>query len=202
MKLLVFSDLHCNVEAACSIVARSSDADVVVGAGDFANLRRDLELTIDELKSISKPTVLVPGNSESFEELHQACEGWKSAHVLHGNGVDIDGVSFFGLGAAVPETHFGSWSYDLSEEGAREKLAACPQGAVLISHSPPKGVVDISSSGQSLGSLAVRETILNQHPQLVVCGHIHESWGKTESLGESTVVNAGPKGLWFDVSSR
>ena len=201
MKLLIFSDLHCHVQLAQSIVSRSEDADVIIGAGDFAQLRRGIEQTIDVLSSIARPTILVPGNSESFEELKQACHGWSAAHVLHGTGVCIDGVDFYGLGAAVPETPFGSWSYDLSEQEARELLANCPVGGVLVSHSPPKGVVDIASSGQSLGSVAVRETILARSPQLVVCGHIHESWEKTESLQATTVMNAGPRGRLVDLSS-
>ena len=39
--------------------------------------------------------------------------------MLHGSEVELQGVRFFGLGAAVPETPFGSWSYDLSEDDAR-----------------------------------------------------------------------------------
>ena len=35
MKILAFSDLHCDLEAAQRIVAASGPADVVVGAGDF-----------------------------------------------------------------------------------------------------------------------------------------------------------------------
>ena len=201
MKLLIFSDLHCHVEMAQSIVLRAEDADVIIGAGDFAQLRRGIEQTIDVLKEIARPTILVPGNSESLEELQQACHGWSAVHVLHGTGVSIDGVDFYGLGAAVPETPFGSWSYDLSEQQAGELLVNCPAGGVLVSHSPPKGVVDISSSGDSLGSVAVRETILAKSPQLVVCGHIHESWEKTERLQDTTVVNAGPRGQLVDLRS-
>jgi len=33
-------------------------------------------------------------------------------------------------------------SFDLTEEQAADKLAACPDGGVLVVHSPPKGYVD------------------------------------------------------------
>jgi hypothetical protein len=81
--------LHCDTERAKQLVELSRDVDVVVGAGDFGNLRRGLDRSIDVLRSIDKPTVLVPGNSESEDELREACRLWPSAHVLHGSGVTI-----------------------------------------------------------------------------------------------------------------
>lgn len=74
-------------------------------------------------------------------------------------------------------------------------MTACPAGCVLVSHSPPKGAVDWSSRGRSLGSVAVRDAIVRHRPILVVCGHIHESAGRTASIGSTPVVNAGPNGI-------
>ena len=84
-------------------------------------------------------------------------------------------MTFFGLGGGVPVTPFGAWSYDLTEEEAGGLLASCPEGCVLVSHSPPKGAVDVSSRGQSLGSVAVRRCVERARPALVVCGHIHRA---------------------------
>ena len=100
----------------------------------------------------------------------------------------------------MPITPFGAWSYDLSEGEAEDLLADCPEGAVLVSHSPPKGVVDRDSSGQSLGSTTVRDTIEAKRPALTVCGHIHGSWGQDDTLASTPVVNAGPDGLFWEVS--
>jgi Icc-related predicted phosphoesterase len=111
----------------------------------------------------------------------------------------LDGVSFFGLGGAAPVTPFGSWSYDFSEDQARALLAGCPAGGVLVSHSPPHGLLDTDSSGRHLGSLAVRESIDQQQPVLVVCGHIHGSAGQQARLGRTTVINAGPQGVEFHI---
>ncbi|MCA9925880.1 MAG: hypothetical protein KC421_26085, partial [Anaerolineales bacterium] len=73
------------------------------------------------------------------------------------------------------------------------------EGAILVSHSPPQGAVDRGSSGRSLGSVAVRETVLTKKPALVVCGHIHQSAGQSTTLGESVVINAGPGGILWDL---
>ena len=199
MRLLLLSDLHCDFRAARRLVVLGGGVDVVVGAGDFGNMRRGVQETIDALRAIERPAVLVPGNAESFEELADACRVWPAARVLHGSSVTIDGVPFFGLGGAVPVTPFGSWSNDFSEEQATELLAGCPAGGVLVSHSPPHGAMDLAASGQSLGSTAVRAAIERTQPRLVVCGHIHHSAGQHALIGATPIVNAGPRGVIWDL---
>ena len=198
MKLLVFSDLHNDFRTASKLVELSNSVDVVVGAGDYCVARRGLAEIIAPLSAITKPTVLVPGNSESTEELLDVCRSWKRSHVLHGSQVTIGETSFFGIGGGIPITPFGSWSYDFSEEEAYDLLNDCPSGGVLVSHSPPAGVLDASSEGRSLGSQAVRETILVNKPGLVVCGHIHGSAGQIDRIGDTTVINAGPQGIIWE----
>jgi Icc-related predicted phosphoesterase len=200
MKLLLFSDLHCNVAAAERLVERARGADVAIGAGDFGQVRRRVGVCIDVLRDLPCPAVVVPGNNESLDELRAACRGWEAVHVLHGTGVAIGGANFFGLGGGVPVTPFGSWSYDFSEEQAAELLKDFPVGGVLVSHSPPKGCLDTDGNGESRGSTAVRDLILTKKPALVVCGHIHASAGRTETFHGTTVVNAGPGGVIVEVA--
>lgn len=199
MKLLLFSDLHCDAAAARRIVERAPAVDVLIGAGDFASVRRGIDVCINVLRAVDKPAVLVPGNNETLDELRAACRGWPKATVLHGSGIEIDGVHFFGLGGGVPVTPFGSWSYDFTEEQAAELLADCPTGCVLVSHSPPKGAMDRTSRGQSLGSTTVLDAIARTWPRLVVCGHIHESGGQRAMIGSTPVVNAGPSGIEWEL---
>ena len=200
MKLLLFSDLHTDAVAASHLVQLAREAEVIVGAGDFANARRGVSTCIDVLRQVQLPTVLVPGNNESYEELLRACSRWPSATVLHGTGVELAGVPFFGIGGGIPVTPFGSWSFDFSEAEAERLLAGCPPGAVLVSHSPPKGAVDLASSGSSLGSTAVRDVVMRLKPRLVVCGHIHACAGQRALLDTTPVINAGPQGVLYSLS--
>ena len=198
MKLLLASDVHCDVKAARSLVARAAEADVLVVAGDLAVMRTGLENTVAVLAETRTPAVLVAGNGESAGELARACEGWDAAHVLHGSGCTLGAVDFWGVGGAIPVTPFGAWSYDLPEEEARALLAGCPTGAVLVTHSPPYGHLD-EAGGRSLGSWAVLETIQRARPRLVVCGHIHGHWEERAREGDTAIVNAGPRGVWFEL---
>jgi len=198
MKLLLCSDIHCDLEAAARLVTLSKDADVLVCAGDLAVMRQGLQKTVDALSKTAVPTVLVAGNGESAEELQKACEGWTGAHVLHGSGCDIDGVSFWGVGGAIPVTPFGSWSYDLEDVEAEVLLADCPSGGVLVTHSPPLGHVD-TAGGEHLGSQVVLDAIRRAKPKLAVCGHIHGCWEQESEVGDTRIVNAGPRGVWAEI---
>jgi uncharacterized protein len=197
MRLLAFSDLHRDRSAARRLVELAGSADIIVGAGDFASFRLGLASTIDSLRGISGPTILVPGNHESDSSLKRACSGWDAASVLHGQGTSVGGVEFFGLGGACPPTPF-PWSFDLSEEEAESRLEKCPEGAVLISHSPPRGHLD-EAFGRNLGSESVLQAIEARRPALVLCGHIHEAWGRESRIGETRIVNLGPEGRWFEL---
>jgi uncharacterized protein len=197
-RLLAFSDLHRDLDGARDLAGRSAEVDIVIGAGDFASVHRGLEEAIDALSAIEKPTVLVPGNNETEEALRSACDGWDAATVLHGESSEIGGVPFFGLGAGVPVTPW-DWSFDLDEESAATRLADCPEGAVLVVHSPPQGHCDASSAGEHLGSTAVLEAIEQKQPPLAICGHIHESWGAESEIGSTKVFNLGPEGRILEV---
>lgn len=199
MRLLLVSDLHCNAKAARRLVEESREVDVVIGAGDFGNQRRGLEICLPILREITKPAVLIAGNNESPEELRRACDNWPSANVLHGTSVTINDWTFFGLGGGVPETPLGDWSFDLSEADAAKLLQPCPENCILITHSPPKGWVDVSSQGVSLGSVAIRDAMIRTHPRLVVCGHIHASGGQTAHFQNTTIINAGPDGITWNL---
>jgi Icc-related predicted phosphoesterase len=199
MRILAFSDLHRDLDQAANLVTESAGADLVIGAGDFASVHEGLAEAIEALAAIDAPTVLVPGNNETEAALREAAAAaWPAATVLHGEGTEIDGLDVFGLGAGVPITPW-DWSFDLDEEEAARLLADAPQGGVLVVHSPPHGHVDRSGAGDHLGSTAVLAAIEASVPRLVVCGHIHESWGQESSLGPTRIANLGPAGAWFEL---
>lgn len=200
MKLLIASDVHAGIPACRTLAKRASEVDVVVIAGDFARQHTLLGETIAELGAITTPSVVVPGNNETLDALQAACaRDWPAATVLHGSGCTIDGTDFWGLGAGVPVTPFGSWSFDLTEDAAAALLEGCPEGAVLVTHSPPRGLADVTSGGEHVGSTAVLECIRAKSPPLVVCGHVHDSWETEIEHDDTRVINVGPRGRIVEI---
>lgn len=197
MKILAFSDLHLARARAADLVAASAEADLVIGAGDFCNHRAGLDEAMEMLSGITAPIVAVPGNAESYQELTSAA--LPNMTVLHGTGTSQGDLSLFGLGYGVPVTPFGDWSCDLSNEKAATLLASCETADILVLHSPPKGVADLTSLDMSVGSTAIRDAIERIQPKLALCGHIHDSWGVTGRIGATQVVNLGPRPNWFEL---
>lgn len=197
MKLLAFSDLHRDLEQAKLLVEMAGNVDVVIGAGDFASVHEGLQESLDALKEIEAPIVLVPGNNETDTALRSACEGFTNVTVLHGDGAEIDGIPFFGLGGGIPTTPW-DWSFDLTEDEAESKLSDCPQGCVLVTHSPPQGHVD-GMAENHFGSAAILAAVEVKQPMVTLCGHIHECWGQQSSVNSTEIYNLGPSGKVLEV---
>ncbi len=182
---------------AADIVAASAEADLVIGAGDFGNQRRGVDQAMAMLAGIDAPFVMVPGNNESLDELHNAAP--EGAHVLHGTSVTIEDVTIFGIGGGIPPLPMCDWSWDFTEQAAEALLAGADGADIIITHSPPRGIADVVRGLGPVGSVAIGEAIARVQPALAVCGHIHDCWGQEGMVGATRVVNLGPTVNWFEV---
>ncbi len=202
MKILAFSDVHCDLAACRRIVAAGAQADLVIGAGDFARAHRGLDETMAALAPLADRAVYVPGNNETAQALRAST----GAAVLHGEAITFGGLRIVGIGAAVPPLPPLPWgSFDLEEEAAAAMLAPFDRADILISHSPPRDTVDrLAAEGLlgmhgAIGSQAVRAAALRLRPAFAFCGHVHDSWGKRALLGDTLVANLGPRANWFEL---
>ncbi len=197
MRMLVASDLHGSEQAATQIRLRSLDFEVelIVLCGDITH-SGDVDGARRLLKKICPPGVpilFVPGNWDppALGEF----EGFEGMFGLHGRTLKIGEICFGGIGGSNP-TPFDT-PFELSEESISQTLGlisasmrSCPR-SVLVSHPPPAETsVDLTQSGLHVGSRSVREFIEKLQPDLVLCGHIHESKGK-DMIGRSVILNPG-----------
>lgn len=202
VRILAFSDLHRDRSAAAAIAAAAGAADVVVGAGDFATFGNGLSDTLDVLLAIEAPLVVVAGNHDDIGQLTSIVHSRKNAHVLHGSGITLSGISFYGLGFEIGTKPGALPQSILDEQAAAQHLQGCPPGSVLVTHAPPHGVADIQRDGSHQGSIAIQSCIEAVGPVLNLCGHIHHSWGASGHIGACHVVNLGPTFRRFDVGSK
>ncbi len=198
--ILAISCIHGDIENLMAFIEKLSclRPDVIVCPGDFTDYflpkgfrRVDIgEIIIDELKSLNKPLIVVPGSWDGelidfFDEKNIS---------VHGKGKIIDDIGFYGYGGA--RTPFNT-PFEPSEdeiENGLEKAYNDIKGAkikIQVTHAPPKGTgVDIISTGAHVGSEAVRKVIEMRQPNAAICSHIHEGRGVDE-IKNTKIVNSG-----------
>lgn len=192
MKIICISDTHSHDLRDLNI----PDGDVLIHAGDATGLG-----TISELAKFNhqlgclphKHKIIIPGNHDWLYERDWglATAIITNATVLRNSGIVINGVKFWGS----PVTpRFCDWAFNF-ERGADIKRFwdIIPANTnVLITHGPPKYLLDQLPNGQHVGC----EDLLNRiqgllNLKLHVFGHIHHGYGlyKSVSLG-TTFINA------------
>jgi Icc-related predicted phosphoesterase len=159
--------------------------DLVILAGDLNSSPYFLEF----LRDITVPVFTTSGNMDGSEA--QKLLGAHSIlldgkHIIHG------GVSFVGVGGSKPyidtlRSYSGTTPLSLEDTPVD----------VLISHVPPKGMMDKMTLTFHIGSVWVRDVVEKKRPRLVVCGHVHENPGYAR-YGDTLVVNCsvGRKGAY------
>ncbi len=197
MRILVASDLHGSEKAAAGIHKKSLERKVnlVVICGDITHFG-SVSQAIQLLRKTSVPNIpllFVPGNCDSPDLA--ALADLEGIHNIHGRSRIMDGVCFGGVGGSPPSPF--DTPFELSEEEIRSVLdgisfeSTTCSWRVMVSHPPPLDTsLDITSFGLHVGSKSVREFIQTVQPDLILCGHIHESMGK-DSLNGSVMVNPG-----------
>lgn len=199
MRILAFSDLHCDAAASDAIVAAAGSADLVLGAGDFASAHQGLAETMTRLAPLESKAVYVAGNNETVEALRSAT----AARVLHGEALTVHEITVVGLGGAVPPLQAPWWpSFNLTEDEAAALLDPVASADILLTHSPPKGIADVFGPLGSIGSHALRAAVQRLQPRLMLFGHVHDCWGQEGRIGLTRCRNLGPGLTWLTLETR
>jgi Icc-related predicted phosphoesterase len=169
------------------------DGDVLVHAGDLTS-HGDLEGIAELNRWIGElphpSTIVIAGNHDFCLESDPGLgrEIFTNAHYLRDEAVTIEGVRFYG---SPWQPWFFDWAFNLQRgEPLRRKWDLIPDDTdVLITHGPPRGILDRTTSGELVGCDDLRQAVERIRPQLHIFGHIHEAYG-VERLGPTAFVNA------------
>jgi len=186
MRIVAVSDTHGRHNE-----LRIPPGDVLVHAGDFCR-HGDAEDVADFAQWFyAQPfahRVVVAGNHDLlFEQdpeaahatLREHCPG---VHYLFDSGVSLDGLSFWG---SPWQPRFMNWAFNLERgEPMAEVWAKVPdQTQVLITHSPPMGILDKTRHGDHVGCEALLAALPHIAPRVHIFGHIHEAAGELKQAG-------------------
>jgi len=206
MKILVISDIHNDIESCMEYVDKLSllDFDVLVCPGDFTDVPPKgltsieiAKIIIEELKTLKKPILAVPGNWD--KELINLFE--KEGVNLHGKGKIIENVGFYGFGGAkTPFNTFFEPSEEEMEDGLEKAVKEILEAKtkVQVTHAPPaRTKIDLAYTGAHVGSEAVRRVIEKYKPKVAISAHIHEARG-IDDLNGTKLINSGrfPEGYF------
>ncbi len=201
MKILVLSDNHNDLENMFVFLDKLKDYefDVIVYAGDFTDIglpkgftQEDIaKLLIEELKTLKKPILAIPGNNDSKEVINLL---EKENISIHGIGKKINEVGFYGFGGA--KTPFNT-SYEPTDDELKKGLERSfiqimdLEKKVQVTHNPAYNTkLDITLTGMHVGSQIVRNFIEKYSPLVAVSAHIHEARG-IDYINKTLLINPG-----------
>jgi predicted phosphodiesterase len=200
MRLVCLSDTH-NLHARLSV----PDGDVLVHAGDATMQGSEGELRrfADWLRGLPhRRKVVVAGNHDWLCERQpgRAAEILEGLDYLLDSAVEIGGLRFWG---SPWQPWFLSWAFNLPRgEALQAKWDLIPPATdVLVTHGPPRGLLDevetltsrvlnaLSALDGHVGCAELRATVEALAPRVHVFGHIHEGYGQRRER-DTLYVNA------------
>jgi uncharacterized protein len=198
MKILAFTDIHASAKCFKSIEKKAQKAELLVCAGDISIFEHGLQEVLIFLNSLGRPVIFIHGNHESEESVRLLCEGLENLYFIHKGVLLYEDVAFLGYGG-------GGFSYTDTrfEPMVKKMLKEVPQGkkVILLIHQPPFGTaMDMVYGDTHVGNKSFSAFLeKTEKIDLVLCGHIHEGFGKQDKLGNVVIINPGDMGMYINL---
>ena len=199
MKLVLISDTHGYHNEVFL-----PKGDILLHTGDISK-RGGREEVIDFLDWFRiqdfEHKIFIAGNHDFFFENAKEEELIKligtDITYLNDSGITINGLNIWG---SPVQPRFFNWAFnrDRGDDIDRHWQLIPPNTDVLLTHGPPKGILDRTDRGEAVGCEMLLQKIKEIEPQLSVFGHIHEAYGMKKSE-KTTFVNASVVNLQYQV---
>ena len=220
-KIVVYAtDLHGDIhsyEKLLEIGAGKNVSAVIIGGdiapfltavGDIALYQREfLEFYLiprlkDFKKKARKDVFIMMGNDDlkiNMDVLEKSAK--RGIFKLMNQRVHKLGKKFVAGYSYVNESPFLMKDWEKSEDRIKRDLdrlarLSDPKETVYVTHAPPANTsLDVIFSGAHVGSMAIRDFILDRQPYLTLHGHIHESSQMSgnwkDVMGKTIAANPG-----------
>lgn len=168
---------------------------LLIHCGDVSGRgsKREIDEFIDWFSSLPYThKIFIAGNHDFLferENIKESIRLPKGVHYLHDSHIIIEGIKIYG----TPwQPWFYDWAFNLPRNGTelKEKFDLIPKDTdILISHTPPSGILDLVTRGYNVGCEALKNRILEINPKINCFGHIHEAYGH-EFINGTHYINA------------
>jgi Icc-related predicted phosphoesterase len=195
MKIAFLVDVHDRFDAVPKALQEIGAVDLLIIGGDITTggTAAEAARAIEDWRPLAPRLLALAGNMDS--PAIDACLA-ELGVALDGSGFEFGELGVFGVSAA-PRSPLQT-PYELSDEELERRIQAGFASVkdchvkIFCPHAPPQGTAcDRLRSGEQVGSVVIRDFVEKEQPDLVLCGHIHESRGVDE-IGNSRIVNPGP----------
>jgi len=198
MKFITFSDFHEDFDQLDTLISRAKedDIDFAIVAGDMTVFSKGLRPVLKRLDSIGKKVYVIPGN-------HEEGTGFDKIVKDYGNCVNFD-RQYIELENDFVLLGYGRDGFSQKDLEFR-KVARSWYGkfknkkVILVTHGPPANCKLDVVSGHHVGNIDYREFIERIKPKVAICGHIHETAGEVDTIGETNVVNPCWEGMVIEL---
>jgi len=183
MKIFAISDTHGKHEQ----VQIPEGTDMLIHAGDFSNIKsasfnyNEVNLFLMWLQQQPvKYKVIIAGNHDtSIESRFITKKDFKDKGIIYLEHelIEIEGIKIFGS-PYTPEFH--NWAFNRKREKLGKIWDSIPDDIdVLITHGPPKGILDSAqrdnNNHEHAGCSALLKKVLKIQPKYMISGHIHDN---------------------------
>lgn len=201
-RIFAFTDCHASKPIIQHAKTASENCDMVICCGDFTIFGNAASNILKEFNSFGKPFMIIHGNHESESEIEKLCRPHKNLHFIHKSSFLLGNLEIFGFGG-------GGFSLRDAEfiETAKKFLPKMRENNkkgiknILITHGPPYGTkLDDLYRNIFCGNRDYTDFIKKAPLSIYMCGHIHENFGKSDSINGKIILNPGPKGKRITIS--
>lgn len=190
MRIVTLSDTHGHHRK-----VSVPEGDVLIFAGDFMTSGYNFHEVGDFAQwftSLPHPKkIWIAGNHDrAVESNKKAClPVFKGSVYLENDSTEYFGVKFYGS-PITPA--FNNWAFNVERgEAIKKYWDNIPDDTdVLITHGPPKGVLDNSIEwGPGLGCEELAKRVAEVRPTIHIFGHIHGGYGRSGEFRNVSICN-------------
>lgn len=192
MKIIITSDTHNEHE---KLDIPKCDLFIHCGDSTKKGSKKEIEAFLKWVSNIkSKYKIIISGNhDDAFESKPHWVKSIMPNNIIYlqDSSVELDGLKIYGS-PAIPMRKIKSSSvFKHSKEFMPEIWRQIPVDTdILITHTPPKGILDLSKKGDLCGCNDLKNRLNDLNNLKLHCfGHIHESYG-VKKIENTTFVNA------------
>lgn len=160
------------------------ECDLLIHCGDMCSFEQEELATLQDVdawfsESLAKQVVYIGGNHDYLLQSGEFV--FQNAHYLEDRMVELAGLKIYGAPWCPDLMGFAFYQDDTD---IVERWKSVPEGVdILVTHTPPYGVLDTPSSGSPhLGCAHLKQELERISPRYHVFGHIHASHAR-EMIG-------------------